>query len=317
MVIHTHEGAERSKPSARWSAEAARLVNEIGADQVGLRLSHWLTRLSWRVPRLRLGRFEADHGTVLRGLIWAAAGVPSLSASSLGSATREGLTKIRGWGALSIRVAHAAIAALATSGTTDAIAELLACKWLTTYNRSSELLEAKLAELAEARGSSPIELESFGRVESEPELDILVELVAAKAELAGSRERSALDRLLRVWRASKSAPVGELIASLGPRLATPIEEATEALTSERFSEVALALRSFDVDSLTAHFPASSSKRNADRTIELAGKARAKKLERISSGICAVQAVALFCLTKSATFRALLKSRYSAPLRKTK
>jgi uncharacterized protein (TIGR02996 family) len=276
LTIHAHQSASRSKPTKRWRGEADRLIDEIGTDEVGAHVSAWLMHISSQISRERLATFEETEGSLLRGLIWAATGLPSLSPAALGQAARECLTKVSGLrGPFSPRVAHAAIAALAESATDDAIAELLAIKWSTTYSKSRELLEGALAQLAAQAGCAVAELEALGRAPTEPDapaLDVAAALTACQADLEAGRQEDALEGLLAVWRATKSQRVADALAVLGPRLASAIDETTEAGTSERFSELATRGRAADVDALTAHFPTSSSTRNLERSLELASLA---------------------------------------------
>lgn len=173
LIVHCRE-ASKSKPSKRWLRDAATLLGRIGEPSAAARLARWL-------PLVSKGRSEPlpghargygvsddpgyiidDSQVVLRGLAWAASGIPDAAlARALAALTRASFRKLRGHGPRAPKVGNAALWALGEMASLDAVAQLVVLEARLGGKSVRKRVAKALASAAAREGVSREELDEL------------------------------------------------------------------------------------------------------------------------------------------------------------
>jgi hypothetical protein len=157
--------AKGSRPSPRWSREAALHVSALGSERHRALLGAALGALAAPLPESPDGpdpAFVAErHADLLRGLVWSAAGDEALSAA-LGGAAERCFAKRASAGPRAPKIGNACLHALAACDARDALAELTRLRASVRSARVRRRIDQAFAELAERTGRSSAELEEVG-----------------------------------------------------------------------------------------------------------------------------------------------------------
>ncbi|WP_051367271.1 DUF4132 domain-containing protein [Hamadaea tsunoensis] len=163
--------ATSARPSAKWEAEARRLLAATG-ETTGDHLRSWYALVGRpRTVPLRSSEYEGEvnetfdpvNATVLRGLIWLAAYVPEHpeTARVLGAVVDTSLRKVAGIGPRNPKTANAAVWALANIPTEAALAQIARLATRVTFKGTLKELNAALDARAAALGLSREEVEEL------------------------------------------------------------------------------------------------------------------------------------------------------------
>lgn len=155
LLAHAATAADKSKPTAKWIAAAAPLVEGIGKEPVALQTSIWMDQLTPNPA-------QPDPSlNVLKGLIWCARLLPpDLIVGPVGRFSETCFRKVPMIGARSTLLGNACIAALSSMAEEEAAtAELVRLKSRLKYASAKALIERKLTEIAATRGVAVSDLE--------------------------------------------------------------------------------------------------------------------------------------------------------------
>ena len=154
LLAHATLAADKGKPAARWSKDAAALVRAVGPAAFSERLVPWLEALE----------LDPEHpdanGDVIKGLIWSAGTQDGGDiAAPLGRFTERCFKKVPGIGARSVKLGNAGLQALGTLAEGGGVAELSRLAGKVRYPSARKQIEKVLLAAAERAGKSMDELQ--------------------------------------------------------------------------------------------------------------------------------------------------------------
>ncbi|MFE9611352.1 hypothetical protein [Streptomyces sp. NPDC006012] len=158
-AILSHAATARAaKPTAKWRRTAGALIADVGEAAVRERVLSWLSSAGqgrsrpliekttdvWVAVNEQFDPFNAD---ALRGLVWLLSFLPpdEDTVLALGSLVDTCLVVVPGHGPRNVKVANAAVHALARIGDRDALDELRRLAERTRYRGTLRLIDAALA----------------------------------------------------------------------------------------------------------------------------------------------------------------------------
>lgn len=168
LLIEHAATANGSKPSRRWSKNAAALVDAIGRDEVTRRLSDWLGLVERpRSPDDTIipgspHFYLPHHAEILKGLCWVAAGLSGDAlAGSVGRTALACFKKIPGEGMRQQKVGNAAVYALGQISGRASLGQLAMLRIKVKYGQAQKQIEKALDAAAERESLPRDEIEEI------------------------------------------------------------------------------------------------------------------------------------------------------------
>lgn len=153
--------AQATTPSAKWLAEARRLLEAIGEEAFAARAARWLG-LGPAPGAPRATPATERDADLLKGLVWTASTIESPAlARAVGDVGEACFRKIPNVGAVSARAGNACIGALGRMPGTDAVGQLGRLRMRVKYAAAQRLVAKALAEAARRAGVSAADLEEM------------------------------------------------------------------------------------------------------------------------------------------------------------
>lgn len=167
--------ATSARPSAKWLRTAAKLVADIGDENVCAALLRWLPLVakgrSLRKVAAYAGDSRADadvmnqeNATCLRGLLWLAPTLPRKDelTRAISTVAQSAYKKVPGVGPRAVKVGNAAVYALAEIGSSDAVGQLAMLKVRVKFGMAQKEIEKAFNKAAESLGLPRDQIEELG-----------------------------------------------------------------------------------------------------------------------------------------------------------
>lgn len=166
LLLHARQLAD-TKPKAKWSEEAARLVAALKPEDFGACVSDWFNEAGTAAPQKLVHYREVADATLLndcsvellKGLAWTVVAARRANlAPALGNLAEACCKKVPGIGPRNVKVGNAAIAALAALEDSQAAAQLSRLRLRVKHPSSRATVDKALAALSQKTGISPDDL---------------------------------------------------------------------------------------------------------------------------------------------------------------
>jgi hypothetical protein len=170
IALFTHTlGATASRPSAKWLANAAKLIEKIGGDDVQRALEKWLPLVNRGQSVRKLGYcsdnvIHEENATCLRGLLWVVQLLPGRSemARMITNLAISAYKKIPGVGPRAVKVGNACVYALSMIPTKEAVGQLALLKVRVRFGTAQKEVEKAFDAAAKALKLPRDEVEEMG-----------------------------------------------------------------------------------------------------------------------------------------------------------
>jgi hypothetical protein len=166
-------GASSTTPSARWLKAVADPIKLLGSEHIRERLCAWFAlvdkpRTQERERRARwepewTHRIIDEHQTILKGLCWIAATLPSPEmARALGHLAMSAYRKIPGVGPRAVKLGNAAVYALGEMAGMDSVGQLAMLRVKVKFGTAQKGIDKALNAAAAREGLPREEIEELG-----------------------------------------------------------------------------------------------------------------------------------------------------------